>query len=94
MAGQVEQLREFIEQCLQNQARASLVETVGHFDHQNHLLPSVWRLNQAIAELSAPVELSSDGLHLKLSSQTDAVQLSDNDMSRIIDAYTTALYTR
>jgi hypothetical protein len=94
MAGEVQQLREFIEQCLRSQPRASLVEAVSYFDHQNHLLPSAWRLNQAVTELSVPVALSSDGLHLEISPQTDAVQLSDSDMSRIIEAYMTALRAR
>lgn len=94
MAGEVQQLREYIEQCLRDQPRASLVDTVGYFDHHNHSIPSAWRLNQAVSELTTPVALSSDGLYLEIAAQSGAVKLSDTDMSRIIEAYKMAIRAR
>ena len=91
MAGEAEQLGEFIDKHLASTARASLVDVIAHFDHQNHSLPSTWRLNKALAELAAPVALSADGLYLEKSNQTNVVQLSDSEMSRIIEAYTKAI---
>ena len=51
MAGEAKQLRDFIDVCLDRSDRASLVDVIAHFDHQNHLIPSTWRLNMALAEL-------------------------------------------
>lgn len=94
MAGDAKQFREFIDSCLGRSERASLVDVVAYFDHQNHTLPSTWRLNKALADLATSVELSLDGLHLERSSQESSVQLSDTDMTRIIEAYTKGLRSR
>ena len=91
MAGQVEQLRNFIQGRLDNSDKVSLVDAVAYFDYYHHAIPSTWRLNQALAELTVPVMLSLDGLHLARCGNASSAQLSDSDMSRIVEEYMIAL---
>ena len=91
MAGEVASLREFIDRSLANGSQASLVEAIAHFDWHNHAFPSTWRLNEALAGLSAPVALSFDGMHLAITPGAGTVKLADSDLSRIIEEYTKAL---
>ena len=94
MAGEVQQLRELIEQRLRDSAHVSLVEVLAAFDHRNHSLPSTWRWNSAIAGITPPLALLADGLALEALGGNEPVTLSDTDVSRVVSAYREAIRSR
>ena len=87
MGGEIQQLKQLIEERLVAQSRVSLVGVIAAFDRQNHLLPSTWRLNKAIAQTGQPFTISADGLHLELCSSPKPVELSYAQLAYIVDAY-------
>ena len=91
MTGQVQQLRELIEHRLVEASSVSLVDVLAAFDHQNHCLPTTWRWNQAIAEVTEPLVLSADGTHVELSTGPKLAKLSDSDVSRVVALYLRAI---
>lgn len=96
MATDSHQIREFLQESLKSAGRVSLVDVIAHFDYRNHALPSTWRINLALSELTVPVVRISNGFTLELPSGsvgTEKVQITELELLEIVNQYRKALRT-
>ncbi len=90
MATDSYQIREFLQESLKSVGRVSLVNAIAHYDYRSHAIPSTWRVNLALSELTVPVVRISNGFTLELASGsvgTEKVQITELELLEIVNQY-------